>query len=122
MRVWYLLGDWWGARAFREGHLIPQDVGKSRITILALKRRRPVQHLVDQDTEGPPIDSASVSTALDNLGCNVFLRPYKRIGTEVVDTRLRINRWQIGRRSAITAAEDHGRTTSRFRLFGQIEV
>lgn len=66
-----------------ELHLIPQDVAESSIPILALEWRRAVQHLVDQNTKRPPIDCASVSTALDDFGCNVFFRTDKRVGPEV---------------------------------------
>lgn len=69
-----------------EGNIFPQDVGKRSVAVLSLKWRCTVKHFVNQDAQRPPIDSARVAAALDNLWRNVFFRADKRVGSEVGDT------------------------------------
>ena len=76
-----------------ERYLVPENVCKSRVAILALERRGSVQHFVDQDSKGPPIDCTCVSTALDNLWRNVLFGTNERIGSEIVDTGFGVNGW-----------------------------
>lgn len=118
----YLLGDRWRARAFGEGYFVPQNVGEGGIAVLALERRCSVEHLVYQDAECPPIDSTRMAATLDHFRRNVLLCAYKRIRTEVVNTRLRIYRWEVARRSAVAATENHRWATAGFRLFRQVKV
>lgn len=75
----------------RKLNLIPQNVRKSSIAILSLKRRRPVQHLKDQDAQSPPVNGAGVATALDNLGGNVLFRTNKRVRSEIRYARLGVD-------------------------------
>lgn len=69
----------------REGDILPQDVGKGRVPVLTLERSRAVQHLVDQDAQGPPVYGAGMSAALDDLGRDVLLGPDERVRPEVGD-------------------------------------
>ena len=69
-----------------EGYLISKDVGKGSIAVLTLEWSSAKQHLINEYTEGPPIDSAGVPVTLDDLGCNVFFRADKGIRSEVCYT------------------------------------
>lgn len=104
-----------------EGDVLAQDVGKRRVTVLALKRRRAIQHLVDQDAQRPPVDGARVPAALNHLGRDVLLRPDERVGAEVGDARLCVDGRQRVRAGPVLA-DDHGRFAARVRLFGEVEV
>ena len=127
----HILADVGRPRAFRERYLISQDVGKSRIPILALERCGREQHLVDQDPQRPPIDGAGVSATLDDFRRNVFLRADEAVRSEIRYARLCIDRRHVVRirvgRDAATrgrpvVGEDHGRRTTAIGLLGQIEV
>ena len=83
------------ARTLREGYLVPENVGKRCIAVLALERRSSIQHLVYQYTKGPPIDRTCVSTALDDFWRDVLLGTNKRVGSEVVYARFCVNSRQI---------------------------
>ena len=106
---------------FREWDFLPENVGECRIAVLALERRCAVQHLVYQDPQSPPIHSASVAAAFDNFWRNVFLRPHKRIRSEIGYTRFRIDRWQ-GRGTCAVLTHDHRRLSTGVGLLGQVEV
>jgi hypothetical protein len=104
-----------------EGDILPQNVCKCSIPVLALERGRAVQHFVNQDAECPPIHSARVAAALDDLGRDVFLGADERIGAEVGDARARVDgRQRVG--AGAVLADDHGRLTTRSGLFGQVKV
>ena len=100
----------------RERNVFAQDVGKGGVAVLALERRGPVQHLVHQDAQGPPVDGARVPAALDHLGRDVLLGADKRVGAEVGNARLGVDGWQR-RRAGPVLANDHGRLAARVRLF-----
>lgn len=70
----------------RERDILSKDVCKRRIPVLALEWGGSVQHFVDQDTQRPPINSASVAASLDHLRRNVLFGSDKGIGAEVGDT------------------------------------
>lgn len=86
-----LLGDLLCSRMLRELNFIPQNVGESGIAIFSLERRCPIQHLKNQDAQSPPVDSAGVATALDNLGGNVLFRTDKRVRSEIRNARLGVD-------------------------------
>lgn len=77
---------------FGERNLLSKNVGEGRITILALERRCAVQHLINQDTQSPPIHRTRVSAAFDDFRCDVFFRPYEGIRSEVGYAGFRIYR------------------------------
>ena len=76
---------------FRKRHLIPQDIRKCRIAILALERRRPKQHFINEDTERPPVDGGRVAVALDDFWRNILFGADKGIGAEVGDAGFRVD-------------------------------
>lgn len=99
-------------RALREAHLVPQDAGEGCVSVLALEGSGAVQHLIDKDTQSPPINCASVTAALDDLGCDILLGSNKRIRSEISNARLGINGWQGSGGVATTSARNHSRGTS----------
>ena len=119
-----LLADAGIAAPVREGDLISQDICESCVSVLTFERRRAIKHLVDQDTQCPPIDCASVTTAFDDLGCDIFFCSHERVGAEVVDARLGVDGGHIGGvvRDTVTAGHDHGRDTARVGLLGEVKV
>ena len=97
---------------FGKRHLISQDVCKGGIAIFALERRGPEQHLIYQYSKRPPVHCRRVAAPLDDFRGNILLSPHKRIGSEIRDTRFRID---CGKRiggSAI-APKNHGRSSAR---------
>jgi hypothetical protein len=108
--------------SFREGYLVPQNIGKRRVPVLALERRSAVQHFVNQDTERPPIDRTSVSATLDYFWRDVLLRSYERVCPEVVDTRLGVDCREVVGRGSVSAAQNHCWATAGIRLLGKIKV
>lgn len=80
----------------REGDLVLKDVGKRAVPVGTLERSRGKlqreerasgrtdkadrqhrsthDHLVDEDTERPPVDGRGVTGALDNFGCDVLCK------------------------------------------------
>lgn len=124
-----LLGDVWRSIAFWERHLVPQDIRECGIPVLALERCGAEQHLVDQDTQCPPIHSARVSASFDHLWRNVFFCTNKRVRSEVCNTRLRVDSRQIvvvrvrsdaARRTR--GCVHHCRRSTRVGLLGEIKV
>ena len=101
-------GDLRYTRAFRKWNIIPEDVSKSSITVLSLERRGAEKHLVDQNPQGPPIDCARMTTALDDFGSNVFFSANERIGAKVGDAGFGVDDWKRSRGSAVTT-NDHCR-------------
>lgn len=81
----------------RELNLVPQDACKSCVPILPFERGRPVEHLVDEYTKGPPVNGAGMSAALDNLRRDILLGPDKGVRPEISDARLGVNGRQGGR-------------------------
>lgn len=106
---------------FGELNLISQYTSKSSIAVLPLEWCCPIQHLIDQNSQGPPVDSASVPTALDDLGGNVFFCTNKRVCSEVRDAGFGVDGWQRGHRVA-TSARNHGGGTAWSRLLGKVKV
>lgn len=92
-----------------EHDVVFEDVGKCRISICALERSRRKlaipsasrkergstsawvhcthNHLVHQNAEGPPVNSGSVTTSLDDLWSDILLGPDKRVCAKVRDAR-----------------------------------
>lgn len=105
----------------REGDVLPKDVRKGRIPVLALERGGSVQHLVDENAQSPPVDSAGVAASLDHLRRDVLLSADKRVGPEVGDAGLGIDRGQRrGARSIL--ANNHCWLAARIGLFRQVKV
>ena len=95
----YLLRDLGCAGMVREGYVLPQNIGESRITILSLERSSSVEHLVYQDAKGPPIDGTGVAASFDDLGSDVLFCPHKAVRPEVRNATLRVDCGHIaGRR------------------------
>jgi hypothetical protein len=124
-----LLGDVWRSIAFWERHFVSQDIRECGIPVLALERCGTEQHLIDQDTQCPPVHSACVSASLDHLWRNVFFCSNKRVRSEVRNTRLRVDRRQVvivrvrsdaARRTR--GCVHHCRRSTRVGLLGEIEV
>jgi hypothetical protein len=42
--------------------------------ILLVKRREPTQHLIEEHTERPPVDSTGIALSLDELGREILGR------------------------------------------------
>ena len=105
-----------------EGYFVTEDIGEGGISVLALERRGAEEHLVDQYAQCPPIDGAGVTIAPDHLGCDIFFGADKGIGSEICYTRFGVNERIRVRIGAVTAAEDHGRSTARVRLLRQIKI
>ena len=80
---------------FRKRDIFPKDIGERRIPVLALERRRTVQHLIYQDAQRPPIDRTGVAASLNHLGRDILLRANERVGPEVCRTRLGIDHWHL---------------------------
>lgn len=75
-------------------HLFSQNIRKRRRAVLALKRCRSVEHLINQNPQRPPIHSAGVSAALNHLWGNVLFSADERVGSKIGDARLRVDRGQ----------------------------
>lgn len=71
---------------FREVDLVAQDARERRVTVLALEWGGTKEHLVDQDSQSPPIYSTGVTAALDHFWCNVLFCSDERIRAEIGDT------------------------------------
>lgn len=69
----------------RKRDVLSKNIRKSRITIFALERGRSVEHLINQDAQGPPVHRASVAAALDDFGGDVLFSADKGVGSEVGD-------------------------------------
>lgn len=113
------------ATALWEWNLVPENVRKCRIPVLALERSRSIKHLVYQDTQSPPIYSTGMSASFDDFGCNVFLSTNKGVCSEVIDTRFGIDCrhvvWVVGN-TAIARGHDHSGNSAGIGLLGQIKV
>ena len=106
---------------FGEANVVAQDVGKGGGPVLALEGRGAVEHLVDQDAQGPPVDGAGVAAALDDFGGDVLLGADERVGAEVGDARLGVHHGQ-GRLAGARPRDDHGGHAAGVRLLGQVKV
>jgi hypothetical protein len=94
-----LPGDW---DRFCKHDIVLEHIGKRSIPISALERCRceldvSHNHLVDQDTESPPIDRRGMATAFNHFWRNVLFRPDKRVCPKVGDTRSRIHQHSLDR-------------------------
>ena len=49
------------------GHVVVGDGREQLLLVLAVERRLPDQHLVEQDPESPPVDRLSVRLVVDDL-------------------------------------------------------
>lgn len=58
-----------------EGNLSLQDVSIDPHRVLIVEGVDTRMHLVDENTEGPPVNSFAVTLVKDNLGSNVFRSP-----------------------------------------------
>ena len=85
-------------RAFRERHLVSQDIRESGVPVLAFEWCGAEQHLVDQDTESPPVDCAGVPATLDHFWRDVFFSTDEGVCSEICDTALGIDRGHVVRR------------------------
>jgi hypothetical protein len=56
----------------RELRVLPEDVGEGGVAGGAFERRGTVEHLEDEDADGPPVDSGRVAAAFDDLRRNVL--------------------------------------------------
>jgi len=61
-----------------------EDVAERFLAILAFKRRRTVEHFVDEYSEGPPINGELVPVAADDLRRYVLLSADERVGALAV--------------------------------------
>lgn len=77
-----------------ERDIFSKDIRKCGVAVFALERGCPVQHLVDQNAQGPPIDCTRMSASLDHLGGNIFFGAHERVGSEVGNARFGVDRWQ----------------------------
>ena len=91
MGGWCLLGNLGVSGPFGEGYVVSQDVGKGCVSVLALEWGGAVQHLVDEDAEGPPIDGTGVAASFDNFWGYVLFSPDERVGTEIRYAGFRID-------------------------------
>lgn len=60
----------WPGKMERFGQYLAVHV----VCVLVVERRQTRQHLVEEDTQSPPIDSLGVAGAMQKLGCEVFGR------------------------------------------------
>jgi len=77
-----LLSSLGNLRVIGKRNLVVQNVLKRRVPIRPFEWRRPVNHLVDQHTQSPPIHPARVPVAFDHLGRNVLFRAHERVGSD----------------------------------------
>lgn len=105
----------------RELDLIAKNISESCIAVLALEWRGSVKHLVDQDTQRPPVDRASMTTAFDHLRSDVLFRAHERVGPKIGDAGFGIDGGERGGRVP-ASCRDHCRGTARPRLLGKVKV
>lgn len=103
------------ARATGEVDLLFQHIGERQVSVLALERGHAKQHLVDENTQRPPVDRRSVAVPSNHLRSNVLLRADKRVGSEVGNARFGV---QLGH---VSRALDSG-SSKLLRLLGQVEI
>lgn len=65
-------------RRLREPERLPDHVLKRGPVTRALERRRPMQQLIQEDAEGPPVHRTAMPLAADDLRRQVLVRPYER--------------------------------------------
>jgi len=61
------------------GDVVVGDGREELLLVLAIEGRLTDEHLVEKDTEGPPVDGLAVRLVVDNLGCNVVRRSTKSL-------------------------------------------
>lgn len=64
-------GRWYNVAA-REGQRFLQNLAVHLVDVLIVERRQTCQHLVEQDTQSPPINSLGVAIAKQKFGSKVF--------------------------------------------------
>eukprot|EP00038_Savillea_parva_P009074 m.181047 g.181047 ORF g.181047 m.181047 type:complete len:648 (+) comp15157_c0_seq1:89-2032(+) len=60
--------------------IVVQNGFKEIVFSICLKRRLSRQHLVHQDTQGPPVHRRAIHLLLENLGCNIVWCSAKGVG------------------------------------------
>ena len=68
-----LLRNLWRAGGLWEWYIVPKDIGKSSIPVLAFEWSSPEKHLIYQNTQSPPVNGARVAAAFDDFGGDVLL-------------------------------------------------
>eukprot|EP00213_Chloropicon_mariensis_P000123 CAMPEP_0197475150 /NCGR_PEP_ID=MMETSP1309-20131121/6584_1 /TAXON_ID=464262 /ORGANISM="Genus nov. species nov., Strain RCC998" /LENGTH=364 /DNA_ID=CAMNT_0043015067 /DNA_START=128 /DNA_END=1222 /DNA_ORIENTATION=- len=67
----------------REGQFLLYDLLEARVAVLGRKGTDAVDHLVNEDPKRPPIHGAGVSSARDDLWCDVLVRSDERGGSHL---------------------------------------
>lgn len=116
----YILGYLLCSRCIWERDVLPEDVGEGAVAVLAFEGRGAVEHLIYQDAQRPPIYRTGMTTALDDLWCNILLSTDKRVCAEVGDARTSVD--MEGRLASTVLPDDHGRLAAGVGLLGQVEV
>ncbi len=106
---------------FREHGIVTKNVSECCISVLSLEGSSAIEHLVDEDSQGPPVNGAGMPTSFDDFWSNVLLGADKGIRAEVCNAGFCVNGRERGRRGTVTA-DNHRRGTARIGLFGEIKV
>lgn len=77
-----MIGEW---------DIFPKDIRKRGVAVFAFEGGCSVQHLIDQNSQSPPINRTSVPASLDHLGSNILLGSHEGIGSEIGDARLGVD-------------------------------
>ena len=79
-----------------ERYIIAEDIRKRSVTVFSLEGGCSVEHFVDEDAEGPPVDGGGVATAFDDFGGDVFFGADEGVCAEVSDAGFRVHHWEGG--------------------------
>lgn len=105
----------------REQGIVTQNVSKCSISVFAFEGGSAIKHLIDKDSQGPPVDGAGMATSFNNFWSNILFGTDKRIRAEVGDAGFCIY-GREGRGRGTIPADNHGRGATGIRLLGEIKV
>ena len=91
-----------------EDHLLVSDVAEEHLPVLTVERRKPSQHLVQQDSEAPPIaGKAVVAIAVENLGRQVLGRADQALAGALLTGHVLLRESKIGQHCVALGVDQH---------------